>query len=134
MKERYWCWLLVLVGMWTLAGCGARVDSKWEGLPPLAEVPDSEQDAKIQKLRDEVEERPQATAPKRALAAALAERGRVEEAALVLAEMLRTDPLDDRAAAALLGAARLFNRAPPFVGRLCQALLRDNPRNWVKRP
>ena len=130
MRERYWCWLLVLVTTWPLVGCGARVDPKWEGLPPLADTPDSEQDAETQKLREEVEQKPQAAAPKRALAAALAERGRVEEAAVVLAEVLRTDPLDDRAAAALLGAARLFNRAPPFVGRLCQAILRDDPGNW----
>lgn len=135
MRTRRWCWLLILVATWSLAGCGARVDPKWEGLPPLADMPDSEQDAEIQRLAEQVEANPQSAAPKRALAAALAQRGRFEEAAVVLAEVLRRDPADDRAAAALLGLARLFSGAPPIVGRLSQAIVRDNPDNpgalWV---
>ena len=118
-----------------LLGCGARVDPKWANLPPLTKEPFIEQDAEIQRLKEQASKSPQSKPAVMALALAFQERGRPFEAAGAYQSMLRQDPLDDRAASGLLEEAEIYGVSPRVVADLCAAILARDKSNrgalWV---
>jgi tetratricopeptide (TPR) repeat protein len=116
-------------------GCGARLDPRWQGLPPLADEPLVEQDPEIQKLADQFAKTPHSDAARLAYYQGLLRRGRRPEAVTVLASALRDDPRNMAAAGQLLNTIQVWNVPSGAVARLCQTILADDRTNqaalWV---
>jgi tetratricopeptide (TPR) repeat protein len=135
MRRRACPLLLGILALSFAGGCGARLDSKWQGLPPLADEPLVEQDPQIQKLADEFAKTPHSDSARLAFFQGLQRRGRRAEAVTVLASAVRDDPRNMAAAVLLLDTIQVWNVPPAAVARLCQATLADDQTNqaalWV---
>jgi tetratricopeptide (TPR) repeat protein len=127
--------LVMATGVLALAGCGGRIDPKWNGLPPLSQEPATEQDAEIQRLENQATKNPKSKPDLLALAQGFEDRGRAFEAARAYQVMLAEDPLDDSAASKLLADVQLHGAPPAVVAGLCQGILARNGNNrgalWV---
>jgi len=125
-------WALPLLLM---AGCGAHLDSRWAGLPPLEQEPELDQDTTLQDLRKRFDADPKSDAARVALIEGLVRRGRSTETAAVLAMGMRANPLDDGSARNLLGATQMLGVPRGVVANLCRGVLTKDPANrqalWV---
>ena len=120
---------MLAMGVIAASGCGARVDARWQGMPDLADVVDTEQDAEIQGLLEHAAAQPDSIDAQRALVDGLRVRGRFGEAVVSMGSVIRLAPDDAVVAELLVAAGRLFPDAPPVIGAICQDILAENPDN-----
>ncbi|MGQ9730187.1 MAG: tetratricopeptide repeat protein [Candidatus Zipacnadales bacterium] len=135
MKKRSLPFLWLSACAIVIGGCAPNLDSRWVGLPPLTEAPDTTLPADLRALIEQAEAKPQSADAQLALAANLAKRRLFSDAVAALGNALAVDPSDQRTLDLLMLVARTDREPRTLVIQLCRRILARNPLNrgalWV---